>query len=172
MPKQSSYLFVMFMVFGVAILCCEAVGASPTGLSSDNGASAATMQSATTSQPEEGLSAVLHPRDVSTYRYNVFRQGQTQIEKILTPSNVNSGLFGKVGFFSVDGKVDAQPLYANNMPGPLGTQNTLFVVTEHDSIYAFNADTGTQTWKSSALLPGETPSDDRLRPDYAGNRHH
>ena len=100
-------------------------------------------------------------RDVSTYNYNVFRQGQTQIETILTPSNVNSSLFGEVGFFSVDGKVDGQPLYANNMPGPLGTQNTLFVVTEHDSIYAFDADSGTQTWKASALPAGETPSDDR-----------
>jgi len=37
----------------------------------------------------------------------------------------------------------------------------LFVVTEHDSIYAFDADSGTQTWKVSALLAGETPSDDR-----------
>ncbi len=51
-----------------------------------------------------------------------------------------------------------QPLYANNMPGPLGTQNTLFVVTEHDSIYAFDADSGTQTWKVSALLPGKLPA--------------
>ena len=37
----------------------------------------------------------------------------TSQEIILTPSNVNSTSFGKVGFFSVDGKVDAQPLYLN-----------------------------------------------------------
>jgi hypothetical protein len=151
----------MLIVFGVAILSWGAVDGFPTGLSSDNDASAVTTQSATTSQPERQPSPILHPRDVATYHYNVFRQGQTQVEKILTPSNVNFTVFGRVGFFSVDGKVDAQPLYANNIPGPLGVQNTLFVVTEHDSIYAFNAGSGTQTWKVSALLPGETPSDDR-----------
>ncbi len=159
MQKQSNYLFVMLMVLAANILCWGAMGGSPTGQSSDNKANAVTTQSV--SQSDGQPNPVLHPRDVSTYHYNVFRQGQTKIERILTPSNVNSSLFGKVGFFTVDGKVDAQPLYANNMPGPHGTQNTLFVVTEHDSIYAFDADAGTQTWKVSALLPGETPSDDR-----------
>ena len=159
MHKLSNYVFALLIVFPVAILY-GAIGGLPAGLSSDNKASSVTTQS-TISQSEGEPSSVVHPRDVSTYHYNMFRRGQTKMERILTPSNVNSTLFGKVGFFSVDGKVDAQPLYANHMPGPLGTQNTLFVVNEHDSIYAFDADSGTQTWKVSALLPGETPSDDR-----------
>ncbi len=89
-----------------------------------------------------------------------FARVRPNVEKILTPANVNSNSFGKVNFFTVDGKVDAQPLYANKMQGPLGTQDTLFVVTEHGSIYAFNAASGAQTWKATALLAGETPSDD------------
>ncbi len=51
------------------------------------------------------------PTDVLTYHYDITRQGVTSQETILTPSNVNSSSFGKVSFFSVDGKVDAQPLY-------------------------------------------------------------
>src|ERR1035438_1465803 len=75
------------------------------------------------------------------------------------PDNVNSTSFGKTGFFSVDGKVDAQPLYVYKLPGTLRIQNTLFVVTEHGSVYNFDADAGTQTWKVSAIPAGETTSD-------------
>jgi hypothetical protein len=98
--------------------------------------------------------------DVVTYHYSASRQGANVLETILTPANVNSTSFGKTGFFSVDGKVDAQPLYVYKLPGTSRLQNTLFVVTENDSVYNFDADAGTQTWRVSALLPGETTSDD------------
>jgi len=97
--------------------------------------------------------------DVLTYHYNASRQGQNTLESVLTPSNVNSSSFGKIGFFTVDGKVDAQPLYVYRLPGILHTQNTLLVVTEHGSAYAFDADAGLQSWKVTTLLPGESPSD-------------
>jgi len=62
----------------------------------------------------------------------------------------------------VDGKVDAQPLYASAVAIPSqGTHNVLFVATEHDSVYAFDADTGAQLWQVSLLQTGETTSDDR-----------
>ena len=100
--------------------------------------------------------------DVSTFKYDVARTGQMLTETNLTPSNVNSNSFGKVGFFPVDGKVDAQPLYLSqvNIPGQ-GTHNVLYVVTEHDSIYAFDAASGATLWKVSALKSGETTSDNR-----------
>jgi glucose dehydrogenase len=58
--------------------------------------------------------------------------------------------------------VDAEPLYlsAVTFPGQ-GTRNALYVVTEHDSVYAFDADSGLQLWKVSMLQAGETPSDNR-----------
>jgi hypothetical protein len=73
---------------------------------------------------------------------------------------VNTQNFGKVAFFAVDGKVDAQPLYLSsvNIPG-VGTRNVLYVVTEHASAYAFDAASGAQLWRTSALGSGETPSD-------------
>jgi hypothetical protein len=100
--------------------------------------------------------------DVVTYHNDIARTGQNLNETILTPANVNSTTFGKLGFYSVDGKVDAQPLYLSNIniPGQ-GTHNVLYVVTEHDSVYAFDADNGTQLWKVPMLEAGETPSDDR-----------
>ncbi len=104
----------------------------------------------------------LHAQDVLTYHNDNARTGQALAETILTPSNVNSSQFGKLFQEKVDGKVDAQPLYASavTIPGH-GIHNMLFVATEHDSVYAFDADNGGQLWKVSLLPAGETPSDDR-----------
>ncbi len=98
--------------------------------------------------------------DVVSYHKDNARTGQYNDETVLTPANVNSTTFGKVAFFTTDGKVDAQPLYlsAVNMPG-VGTRDVLYVVTEHASAYAFDAASGAKLWKTSALGATETPSD-------------
>jgi outer membrane protein assembly factor BamB len=98
--------------------------------------------------------------DVTTYHYNVARDGLNAQEKILTPANVNSKQFGKIGFDTVDGKVDAEPLFLANVSVGGQLHNVLYVATEHDSVYAFDADNGTQLWKTSILGAGETTSDD------------
>ncbi len=102
------------------------------------------------------------PVDVLTYQYDNARDGSNQAEVTLTPANVNSTTFGKIGFYSVDGLVDGQPLYLSqvSIPGN-GTHNVLYVVSEHDSVYAFDADTGTTLWQVSVLGAGETTSDPR-----------
>lgn len=105
--------------------------------------------------------------DVPTYHYDATRTGANTHETLLTPANVNSTTFGPLGSFTVDGSVDAQPLYLSNVSIPgVGTKNVLYVVTEHDSVFAFDADsvsgaTTTSLWKTSVLQAGETPSDDR-----------
>jgi hypothetical protein len=100
-------------------------------------------------------------QDVLTYHNDVARTGRNLNETILNPGNVNSGTFGKVFTLTVDGKVDAQPLYAAGVViAGNGTHNVLIVVTEHDSAYAFDADTGVGLWHSSVLKSGEVPSDD------------
>jgi hypothetical protein len=104
----------------------------------------------------------LGAQDVLTYHNDNARTGQNLNEVILTPSNVNSSQFGKLFQITVDGKVDAEPLYASAVPIPgQGTHNVVYVATEHDSVYAFDADAGTQLWQVSLLLSGETTSDDR-----------
>jgi hypothetical protein len=99
--------------------------------------------------------------DVATYHYNVSRDGLNAKETILTQANVNSTQFGKIGFDTVDGKVDAQPLYLANVAIGGQLHNVLYVATEHASVYAFDADSGAQMWKTSILGTGETTSDDR-----------
>ena len=98
--------------------------------------------------------------DVVTYHNDNARTGQNLNESILTPANVNSASFGKLNFFPVDGKVDAQPLYVSNATIGGILHNVLYVATEHDSVYAFDADTGAIIWQVSLLGAGETPSDD------------
>ncbi|MFY9909132.1 MAG: PQQ-binding-like beta-propeller repeat protein [Candidatus Sulfotelmatobacter sp.] len=99
---------------------------------------------------------------VLTYHNNNARTGLNPSETILNPSNVNSTSFGKLFVIPADGLVDAQPLYLSSVPVPgHGTQNLLIVVTEHDSVYAFNATTGALVWHITTLKKGETTSDDR-----------
>ena len=99
--------------------------------------------------------------DVTTYHNDNARTGQNLNETILTPSSVTAANFGKLFVIPVDGKVDAEPLYVSGVTFPSGTHNALYVATEHDSVYAFDADTGVQLWKVSMLMSGEVPSDDR-----------
>ena len=126
-------------------------------------AASLTVNAAQSGTPPGGGSA----SDVTTYHYDNLRTGENTHETILTPANVNSSKFGMLGAFPVDGHVDAQPLYLSNVALPSqGTKNVLYVVTEHDSVYAFDADSvsgnsATTLWHSSMLAAGETSSDDR-----------
>ena len=104
--------------------------------------------------------------DVITYHYDNGRDGQNLNETALTPANVNSTQFGKKGEFTVDGKVDAQPLYLSQVTIGGQKKNVLYVATEHGSVYAFDADsingmTSAFLWKISTLGSGETTSDNR-----------
>lgn len=100
--------------------------------------------------------------NVLTYHNDRARTGQNLAETILTTSNVNSSTFGKLFQATLDGVVDAQPLYVAGVSVPnQGTHNLLIVATENDSLYALDADTGAQLWKTSLLPTGETSSDDR-----------
>jgi fibronectin type 3 domain-containing protein len=99
---------------------------------------------------------------VLQYHMDNSSSGVNNQETILTPSNVNSSSFGKLFSTSVDGQVYAEPLYlsgANITTGPSpGTHNIVFVATEHDSLYAIDADTGVIQWKDSFTDTTKFPS--------------
>jgi outer membrane protein assembly factor BamB len=98
--------------------------------------------------------------DVVTFHDDVARTGLNPNESILTPANVTSSKFGLLRILAVDGKVDGQPLYLSKLIVGGAQQNVVFVVTEHDSVYAFNSDTGAQLWKVSILGANEKTSGD------------
>ncbi len=95
------------------------------------------------------------PVDVVRYHNDAAVTGQYPHETVLTPANVNAAAFGKKFASAVDGQVYAQPLYAAGLfIKGVGRRNVVFVCTEHDSVYAFDADTGATLWQRSFLDTG------------------
>jgi hypothetical protein len=99
--------------------------------------------------------------NVLTFHNDNARTGQNLNETLLTPANVNFNTFGLIGTMPVDGLVDGQPLYVSQLNLSGGTHNVVYVVTENDSVYAFDADNFTQLWKVSVIGANETTSDAR-----------
>lgn len=100
--------------------------------------------------------------DVLTYHNDIGRTGQNLTETTLTTTNVNSSTFGKINFFTTDGLMDGEPLYASSVAVPgNGTHNILIAASENDTVFAFDADSGATIWNTSVLGSGETASDDR-----------
>jgi uncharacterized protein YjdB len=97
---------------------------------------------------------------VTTWHFDNDRSGLNPTETILTPSNVNTTSFAKLFSYQLDGYAYAEPLLMSNVTINGGTHNVLYVATENDSVYAFDADTygtGAPLWQVSLLQSGETP---------------
>jgi Immunoglobulin domain/Immunoglobulin I-set domain len=139
---------------------------TPATVSGDNGSSFTVVVtnaagSMTSHAATLTVTAVVAGTDVVTYKYDVMRTGQNLAESTLTLSNVASTTFGKLRNLMVDGLVDAQPLYVSQLAVAGAAHNVVFVATEHDSVYAFDAATGAILWNVSLLGSGETTSDNR-----------
>ena len=95
-----------------------------------------------------------------TYHNDNFRTGQNLNETVLTPGNVNQNQFGELFSYPLDGIAFASPLYVANVNIPAqGFHNVVYVATEHESVYAFDADglSRTPLWMVSFLKSGATP---------------
>jgi hypothetical protein len=93
-----------------------------------------------------------------THHNDTSRTGQNLQEYALSPSTVSPATFGRLFSCNVDGFVYAQPLYVANLNVAGTIRNVVFIATEHDSVYAFDADSSscTQLWKTSFLASGIT----------------
>jgi hypothetical protein len=99
--------------------------------------------------------AVMGQVQVLTEHNDEFRDGANTNENVLTPANVNFSTFGKLFTLSVDGYIVGQPLYLPGVQFPNGTtHNVVYVATQHDSVFAFDADqSGPPLWTTSYINP-------------------
>jgi hypothetical protein len=100
-----------------------------------------------------GTVAVTDLTGVYTYHYDAARTGQNLKEYALNTTNVNSATFGALFSCPVDGYIWAAPLYVANLTIGAQTHNVVFIMTAHDSVYAFDADSPScvQLWHVSFL---------------------
>jgi len=120
---------------------------------------AAAVNAAGTTWAQPALSFITLPTapvvSVTTYHYDNARSGANTNEVLLTPAQVNTNNFGQLIKYVTDGYIYTQPLYVPNVliPGQ-GVHNVVYVASEHDTVYAFDADSnlganGGLLWKTN-----------------------
>jgi hypothetical protein len=141
-------LLIMFVLFGN--LSCARSNDPPSSANPLPSSSAVFTQKDPYTRPAAASSAVL------TQRGDNARTGWNEHETALNTSNVNVAHFGRRMLYPVDGKIYAQPLFVPNLAIRGITYNVVIVATEHDSVYAFDADARTAEaplWHTS--FPGK-----------------
>jgi hypothetical protein len=150
-PTTSDYLGVKWTASGTGCsgtMCGTfSAGSSQTGVSvvytapSSPGLYTLTASTAFNSSISASLTvAVTDLAGVTTYHNNLARNGANTQEYALSPTTVTSSTFGKLNSCPVDGAIYAQPLWISNLTISSTKRNVVFAATQHDSVYAFDAD--------------------------------
>jgi hypothetical protein len=138
-----------------------------------------TVTATTSANPPQSASVTAYVTNyggTTTYHNDNFRTGSNPGETVLAPSNVNFNQFGKLLSYTLDGQTLATPLYVPNVAIPgMGAHNVVYVATEHDSVFAFDADglVSTPLWQTSFINPAAgittEPSADSEPPGDTGD---
>ncbi len=106
------------------------------------------------------------PGAVLTYHNDDARDGAFTDETTLTPSVVNSTQFGKLRSYTVDGQIYAQPLFVPQLAIAGTNHNVVFVVTENDTVFAFDANgtPSTALWTKSLGSPVSVNDSEGISP--------
>ena len=153
-PKN---LGVTWAVDGIAGGTSAVGGISAAGLYSPPvSAGTHTVTATSVADPSKSNSATIGVTDlkgVSTYHYDLARDGVNAQEFALTTTSVRATSFGKLFSCAVDGAVYAEPLWLPAVSVNSGVHNMIFVATQHDSLYAFDADASPcqQLWHANLL---------------------
>ena len=129
-----------------------------TGIASGSTTVTASIDGTTSSQPVQVTTPSGSLVNVPTWHVDTNRSGLNSSEISITPVNVSGGHFGKLFSDQVDGYVYGSPLIMSHVTVNGTSHNVLYVATENDTVYAFDADqAGNPLWKVSLLQPGEAP---------------
>lgn len=170
--RRNLFAICVGMLIAIGIGSCGGSGSSPGTVSTTPAPAPAPSAPSTTTpapstSPPAGTTTGSTPTTVQAYATDVLmhhndlaRTGQMLAETTLTLANVNSTTFGKLRLLPADGKVDGQPLFVTNLTMGTAVHNVVYVVTEHDSVYAYDADNGAALWQISLAGAGETSSPD------------
>ena len=141
---------------GGSFSATSAQSGAPVTFTAPASAGVYTLTATSVTDPTRSASLTLGVTDLAgvyTYHGDLARDGANTQEYALTPANVNTAGFGKLFSCSVDGAIYAQPLWVANLPIGGATHNVVFVATQHDSLYAFDADASPcqQLWHVNLL---------------------
>ena len=154
-------LLIVMPLLGAGIAACGSgtVALVPSGGSSGTSTSSSSSSSGSSSGGSTSSGAAT--TDVLTYHNDSMRTGQYLTETTVTPANVASASFGLLHRLAADGLVDAAPLVVSQLSVGGALRNVVYIATENDSVYAYDANTGALIGHVSLLATGETPSDPR-----------
>jgi uncharacterized protein YjdB len=142
-----------------AVATIDATGLA-TGVAAGSTSITASLNGASGKSPITVTGPAGKGTNIATWHVDNNRSGLNQNETTLTPANVAPNTFGKLFSYLVDGYAYAEPLLISNINVGGSVRNVLYIATENDSVYAFDADnygTGAPLWKTSLLQSGETP---------------
>jgi hypothetical protein len=162
MSGSLRHLIITSLLLAVLTGCGNGtVAVTPAGDPAASSSGASSSSSSSSSSSGSSSSGTSATTDVTTYHYDTMRSGQNLNETILTPANVTTASFGLLHLLAADGLVDAAPLVVSQLTIGGAPHNVVYVATENDSVYAYDADTAVLLKQVSLLGSGESPSDSR-----------